>query len=300
VTGVQTCALPISLFGAAALVAGAAWFVMHSGDDIAESIRADLARQGLASVKVTAQGRQVQLSGSLPAGVTPDFARALAQGATCNGWWGPVFCADKVTASFTGQTTSPAPSAAASAAAAAAAASGSSASTVALAAPAASASADPTARVLAAVPAASAAQPAATAAVPSPPSAPVAARPTGSAGCQAALDAATTGKPLEFKPGSPSLLDDTGAVLDRVAKVLNDCAGPVRIDSYTGTVVASQANRSLSQARADAVRDALVTRGIARERLQPQGLGATLPRHESDGVKGGRRTPRIEFLTEPG
>lgn len=61
-------------------------------------VRADLARQGLGGIGVTAQGRHVHLAGTLPPGVTADFAVALARGATCTAFGIARPCAEKVSA----------------------------------------------------------------------------------------------------------------------------------------------------------------------------------------------------------
>jgi hypothetical protein len=61
-------------------------------------VRADLARQGLGAIGVTAEGRHVHLAGVLPAGVSADFAVALARGASCSIFGIARPCADKVSA----------------------------------------------------------------------------------------------------------------------------------------------------------------------------------------------------------
>jgi hypothetical protein len=83
-----------------ALTAGAlAWWTGPPPESQPEAVvRADLARQGLGGIGVTAQGRHVHLAGTLPPGVTADFAVALARGATCTAFGIARPCAEKVSA----------------------------------------------------------------------------------------------------------------------------------------------------------------------------------------------------------
>lgn len=92
-------AVGLSVLLGALTAAALAWWTGPSPESQPEAmVRADLARQGLGSIGVTAQGRHIHLAGTLPPGVTADFAVALARGATCSAFGIAHPCADKVSA----------------------------------------------------------------------------------------------------------------------------------------------------------------------------------------------------------
>lgn len=89
----------LSLLLVALTAAALAWWTGPPLESQPEAmVRADLARQGLGGIGVTAQGRHVHLAGTLPPGVTADFAVALARGATCTAFGIARPCAEKVSA----------------------------------------------------------------------------------------------------------------------------------------------------------------------------------------------------------
>ena len=68
------------------------------------------------------------------------------------------------------------------------------------------------------------------------------------------------------------------------------------IEGHTDTDGEEAANLTLSQARADAVRQFLIDNGIAAERLTAVGFGETQPIVGSDGVEDRDASRRIEFV----
>ncbi len=95
---------------------------------------------------------------------------------------------------------------------------------------------------------------------------------------------------------------DSTPVLDDVADVLR--ANPtirVEIGGYTDDVGETSFNRRLSLDRANAVRDALVARGIATERLVPVGHGKDSPIATNATEDGRARNRRVQFtILAPG
>jgi outer membrane protein OmpA-like peptidoglycan-associated protein len=68
------------------------------------------------------------------------------------------------------------------------------------------------------------------------------------------------------------------AELDRVAKVLSDYPQTtIQIQGHTDSSGAEAYNQALSERRANAVRDALIQRGVAPERLTTIGFGESQP-----------------------
>jgi outer membrane protein OmpA-like peptidoglycan-associated protein len=94
----------------------------------------------------------------------------------------------------------------------------------------------------------------------------------------------------KFTPESEKILDDIAALLKRYPEIRR-----VRIDSHTGVAGDVWANQAISDARADAVRNALVKRGIAASRLQPLGYGGSRPIAEGTSTAAEARNRRIEL-----
>jgi len=69
----------------------------------------------------------------------------------------------------------------------------------------------------------------------------------------------------------------------------------VEISGHTDNVGNDQSNIALSQARADVVANALVTKGIAKTRLISKGYGKNLPIAANDTEEGRQLNRRTEF-----
>lgn len=88
------------------------------------------------------------------------------------------------------------------------------------------------------------------------------------------------------------LLSESFAVLDRVAAYLDKhSAVQLLISGHTDNVGSDEYNNALSDNRAKAVVDYLTAKGIAKERLQWEGLGSTFP-IESNSTEAGRQVNR--------
>jgi outer membrane protein OmpA-like peptidoglycan-associated protein len=94
-----------------------------------------------------------------------------------------------------------------------------------------------------------------------------------------------------IKPESNKLLDSVAELLKRLPDVKK-----VRIEGHTDEVRDAALNMKLSQQRAEAVRDALVKRGIDKNRLDTQGFGETRPlvAEKTDAARAKNR--RVEFV----
>jgi outer membrane protein OmpA-like peptidoglycan-associated protein len=101
--------------------------------------------------------------------------------------------------------------------------------------------------------------------------------------------------PIEFDFGSTQIARSFAPTIDRVADVLQ--RNPelrLKIRGHTDDVGSAEANAALSRRRAEAVRYAILERGIANSRLAAEGAGETML---IPGVApASRRNRRVEFL----
>lgn len=103
-----------------------------------------------------------------------------------------------------------------------------------------------------------------------------------------------------FDVGSAELSQSDTAVLDLLARIFQ--ARPtwsMTIVGHTDSTGNDVVNLELSLARADAVRTALVDRGVEAMSLKIRGAGATEPRAENTTEDGRSQNRRIEFEIEP-
>lgn len=105
---------------------------------------------------------------------------------------------------------------------------------------------------------------------------------------------------LSFPVGQATLPAGERPGLDRIASVLvQHPTLTIRVEGHTDSAGPEHANLTLSQARADAVRQALVERGVPAERIETVGLGETRPIADNGTPAGRDRNRRIEvYLIE--
>ncbi|TLY66243.1 MAG: OmpA family protein [Gammaproteobacteria bacterium] len=131
---------------------------------------------------------------------------------------------------------------------------------------------------------------------PAPPASAAAAPPqTAAQACERSLAGVLAGGQIEFASGSAAIDARSGPLLDRLAQEAGSCPGTLRIEGHTDPVGRSAFNRRLSQARAAAVRDALIARGVPAERLRARGFAARRPIADNTTESGRARNRRIEF-----
>ena len=92
-----------------------------------------------------------------------------------------------------------------------------------------------------------------------------------------------------------------GAVpaIDRLTTFLKDAPDRgIQIEGHTDNVGADEYNQDLSQRRAEAVRQALVSRGIASDRISATGKGESLPIASNDSAGGRQQNRRVEIIID--
>jgi outer membrane protein OmpA-like peptidoglycan-associated protein len=114
-------------------------------------------------------------------------------------------------------------------------------------------------------------------------------------GCEHAIAGILAGEQIVFGSGSAKIDAKSGALLDQLAHEIRSCPGAIRIEGYTDTVGRGRVNQRLSAARAAAVRDALIARGISPKRLTAHGYGARRAIADNSTEAGRAQNRRIEF-----
>lgn len=102
---------------------------------------------------------------------------------------------------------------------------------------------------------------------------------------------------LVFSTGGASLSDGSAEALDRLARALteNDTLD-VAIVGHTDAVGSFDGNLTLSRQRAEAVRAALIERGVAAGRLEAQGVAYLAPLATNRTEDGRRLNRRVELV----
>lgn len=100
---------------------------------------------------------------------------------------------------------------------------------------------------------------------------------------------------LHFASASAKLGKDSRPILDKLAAAAKACESThITVLGYTDGYGSKTYNLALSRQRAEAVRDALVERGVARTCVSAKGLGAASPIASAE--TSGNRDRRIEFV----
>jgi outer membrane protein OmpA-like peptidoglycan-associated protein len=100
-----------------------------------------------------------------------------------------------------------------------------------------------------------------------------------------------------FLPGRAVLGADSRRALRAIAAFVQASpASAVRIEGHTDNQADPRTNLSLSQQRADAVRQALIAQGVAASRIRTAGLGAEQPVASNKTAKGRARNRRVEII----
>jgi outer membrane protein OmpA-like peptidoglycan-associated protein len=113
--------------------------------------------------------------------------------------------------------------------------------------------------------------------------------------CEHAFTGLLTNEQVVFASGSARIDADSNALLDQLARQAKSCPGRIRIEGYTDTVGRGRVNQRLSTERAQAVRTALISRGVKPERLTAKGYGARRAIAPNDTEAGRARNRRIEL-----
>lgn len=119
--------------------------------------------------------------------------------------------------------------------------------------------------------------------------------------CQEDVQALLRARTIRFEESSSTIDAASRGLIDEVAAALRPCLGSIiQVTGHTDSSGPEPGNIALSTERAQAIRDALVRRGIPEDGLRARGLGSRQPVEGLDPADPANR--RIEFsvlATEP-
>ena len=101
---------------------------------------------------------------------------------------------------------------------------------------------------------------------------------------------------IQFETGKDVIKKTSNSILDEVVKaMIENTTYNLEINGHTDNVGDSQKNLTLSQKRADAVKNYLTSKGVAPERIKAAGYGSTMPVADNATNEGKTKNRRVEF-----
>jgi len=105
---------------------------------------------------------------------------------------------------------------------------------------------------------------------------------------------------LLFDTGKATLKPGGQRAVEKLAQFMRQHPErDIAIEGFTDSTGADDANRSLSERRAAAVKQALVARGVTRERIDARGYGQAFPVASNDTPAGRQLNRRVEIIINP-
>ena len=124
---------------------------------------------------------------------------------------------------------------------------------------------------------------------------PVAAKPTPRE-CVDRVNAVLAENKITFAPGSADIIAESRDAVDKIADILKECEDvAMEIGGYTDSQGREEMNQALSQARAQAVLNALLARRVLTSNLVAHGYGEANPIADNGTEQGREANRRIEF-----
>ncbi len=114
--------------------------------------------------------------------------------------------------------------------------------------------------------------------------------------CIEQLNATADTRKITFAPSSSDIEEDAQSTIDQVAEILRSCQhAEIEIGGHTDSQGREVMNEQLSQARADAVLNAIMARRILVSNLSAKGYGESQPIADNETEEGREANRRIEF-----
>jgi outer membrane protein OmpA-like peptidoglycan-associated protein len=102
-----------------------------------------------------------------------------------------------------------------------------------------------------------------------------------------------------FDLGQSTLKAGGQRAMDTLAEFMRQGEREIAIEGFTDSTGTKEANRVLSERRADAVKRALVVRGIEPARIDTRGYGPAFPIASNDTPTGRQLNRRVEIIINP-
>jgi outer membrane protein OmpA-like peptidoglycan-associated protein len=100
-----------------------------------------------------------------------------------------------------------------------------------------------------------------------------------------------------FDTGKYTLKPGTQISLAKVSGILQAYPGlKVQVEGYTDSVGGDDYNQKLSENRADAVRDFLVSQGVQQDNITSTGYGKAKPVADNDTTQGRAQNRRVQLV----
>ena len=102
---------------------------------------------------------------------------------------------------------------------------------------------------------------------------------------------------VNFAFDSAKLTPESGAIVDQAVQELQGAASvTVRVEGHTDSIGSEAYNLKLSERRAQAVVDYLISKGIDPSRVEPEGMGEGHPVDTNDTKEGRYHNRRVDFV----
>ena len=113
--------------------------------------------------------------------------------------------------------------------------------------------------------------------------------------CEGQLASLLSSARIEFATGSAIISAASSNLLTSIAEEAQTCPGMLRIEGHTDNQGSAELNADLSLRRANAVRLALISRGLSGTQLVTEGFGPSQPIASNDTERGRARNRRIQI-----
>jgi outer membrane protein OmpA-like peptidoglycan-associated protein len=114
---------------------------------------------------------------------------------------------------------------------------------------------------------------------------------------QTARGTVITLRDVLFATGKATLQPGAERTLDQLATALKDAPDrPIQVEGFTDSVGSEDFNQALSERRAEAVREALLARGVDPSRIAVRGFGESYPVASNDNSAGRQLNRRVEIV----
>ncbi len=104
---------------------------------------------------------------------------------------------------------------------------------------------------------------------------------------------------IYFKTGSAKFTDETSIRMEQVSKIVNQYKNlRFDVEGHTDNTGSDKINSKLSQSRADAVKDYLISNGFPADMITSKGFGSSTPIGDNKSSQGRQQNRRVEIFSE--